>query len=153
MPACLADVRFVSARCRWFWQWEAKGDHPLRYFVEPVVLTANYATERLGYGELYMAGLSGGGWSTTLAPAVDKRIRGSFPIAGSVPCAMRNPTGRVPGQKWTGDDDEDYEQSCMPPDHPARGGDDMPGLSVDAAEGIRAVGSDGSFFCGPSLVV
>ena len=111
----------------WFYQWEKKGDTPLRYFVEPVVLTANYATEHLGYESIYMAGLSGGGWSTTLAPAIEKRIKGSFPIAGSVPCAMRNPTGLVPGQKWTGDDDEDYEQSCMPPDAPAKGGDDMPG--------------------------
>jgi hypothetical protein len=29
-----------------------------------------------------MAGLSGGGWSTTFASAIDKRIAGSFPIAG-----------------------------------------------------------------------
>lgn len=117
----------------WFYQWEKQGDTPLRYFIEPVVLTANYATEHLGYNALYMAGLSGGGWSTTLAPAIETRIKGSFPIAGSVPCAMRNPTGRVPGQKWTGDDDEDYEQSCNPPDAQARSGDDMPGRAAFSA--------------------
>jgi hypothetical protein len=32
-----------------------------------------------------MLGLSGGGWSTTLAAAVDPRIQLSFPTAGSVP--------------------------------------------------------------------
>jgi hypothetical protein len=106
--------------------WEQKGDFPLRYFIEPVVLTANYA-EAAGYAEINMAGLSGGGWSTTFAPAVDKRIKRSFPIAGSVPCAMRNPTGKMPNQTWTGSDAEDYEQSCMPPDAPQRGGDDNPG--------------------------
>jgi hypothetical protein len=82
----------------------------LRYFIEPVVLTANFAMAQ-GYEDINMAGLSGGGWSTTFAAGVDKRIRRSFPIAGSVPCAMRNPLGPVPGQSWTGNDDEDYEQS------------------------------------------
>ena len=48
---------------------EMRGDYPLRYFIEPVVLTANYA-ESVGYEEISMAGLSGGGWSTTFAPAV-----------------------------------------------------------------------------------
>ena len=110
----------------WFLPWEQKGDTPLRYFIEPVVLPANYAFS-LGYDEINMAGLSGGGWSTTFAPAVDKRIKRSFPIAGSVPCDMRNPTGKMPNQTWTGSDAEDYEQSCMPPDHPAGKGDDNPG--------------------------
>eukprot|EP00041_Stephanoeca_diplocostata_P014108 m.253331 g.253331 ORF g.253331 m.253331 type:complete len:425 (+) comp19583_c0_seq1:108-1382(+) len=109
----------------WFLQWEQKGDTPLRYFLEPCVLTANYAFAK-GYEKLYMAGLSGGGWSTTFAAAIDKRITGSFPIAGSVPCAMRNPDGNVPGQNWTGSDREDFEQNCSPnpnpkvPEHPGR---------------------------------
>ena len=117
----------------WFLPWEQQhGDHPLRYFIEPVVLTANYA-EAQGYEEINMAGLSGGGWSTTFAPAVDKRIKRSFPIAGSVPCAMRNPLGPVPGQTWTGDDDEDYEQSCMPHDHPVGARNDKPGRPAFAS--------------------
>ena len=81
----------------WFLQWEKKGDKPLRYFVEPALLTANYAFAQ-GYTEVYMAGLSGGGWSTTFAAAIDKRIKASFPIAGSVPCAMRNPDGLFSNQ-------------------------------------------------------
>ena len=35
---------------------------------------------------------------------------------------MRNPTGKFPGQNWTGDDDEDYEQSCRSP-HASGSGD------------------------------
>jgi hypothetical protein len=46
---------------------------------------------------------------------------------------MRNPTGKIPGQKWTGDDDEDYEQSCMPIDAKPVGGDNMPGRTTIAA--------------------
>eukprot|EP00935_MAST-01C_sp_MAST-1C-sp1_P000801 g801.t1 len=102
----------------WFLQWEKKGDHPLRYFLEPVVLTANYA-QSLGYDAIYMAGLSGGGWSTTFAPAIEKRIKASFPIAGSTPCAMRNPDGLMPNQTWTGSDAEDFEQNCSPNPNPA----------------------------------
>lgn len=113
----------------WFLQWELKGDHPLRYFLEPAYLTMNYAKAQ-GYDDVYMAGLSGGGWSTTFASAIDNRIKGSFPIAGSVPCAMRNPQGRVWHQHWTGDDDEDYEQSCMPSNIKPGKGDANPGRSA-----------------------
>jgi len=109
---------FVNSDHWWFLQWENRGDHALRYFLEPTILTVNYA-ESLGYDEIYMAGLSGGGWSTTFAAAMDKRIIASFPIAGSVPCAMRNPDGLWPNQTWTGNDDEDFEQNCSPNPHPS----------------------------------
>ena len=87
--------KYLATDHWWFLQWEEKGDSPLRYFLEPAVLTMNFAKAQ-GYGDVYMAGLSGGGWSTTFASAIDKRIKGSFPIAGSVPCAMRNPLGTFP---------------------------------------------------------
>ena len=95
----------------WFEQWEQKGEHALRYFVEPIVLTGNYALNVVGYDGIYMAGLSGGGWSTTFGPAVDKRIARSFPIAGSTPCGMRDPYAR--SWPW-GNDAEDFEQNCGP---------------------------------------
>ena len=85
----------------WFLKWENQGDAALRYFLEPAVLTVNYAKAH-GYDWIGMAGLSGGGWSTTFASAIDKRINASFPIAGSTPCGLRNPVGQVPGQVWTG---------------------------------------------------
>ena len=111
----------------WFYaNAELKGDPGLRYFLEPAYLTVNYA-EAQGYEDVYMAGLSGGGWSTTFAAAIDKRIKASFPIAGSVPCGMRNPESWVAGQNWTGDADEDYEQNCRPNStdpHPDRTGPD-----------------------------
>ena len=67
--------------------------------------------------------------------AIDKRITASFPIAGSTPCSMRNPVGLVSGQNWTGDDDEDFEQSCrpnMPSTTPNPSGDNQPGRAAFA---------------------
>ena len=45
----------------------------MRYFLEDIFLTANYATEHLAMKRLHIAGLSGGGWSTTFAAAMDPR--------------------------------------------------------------------------------
>eukprot|EP01079_Euglenida_sp_SAG-EU17-18_P001088 gene1088-2645_t len=130
-PGC--NSSYLESDHEWFRQWEEQGDYALRqtpalaaraslYFLEPAYLTVSYAKAQ-GYDDVYIAGLSGGGWSTTLAAAMDLRIKGSFPIAGSLPCAMRNPESWDHGQNWTGDSDEDFEQSCRPnftdphPDH------------------------------------
>lgn len=110
-PGC--NDTYLASDHEWFRQWEEQGDSPLRYFLEPTYLTVNYA-KAAGYDKIYMAGLSGGGWSTTFAAAIDKRIDASFPIAGSLPCDMRNPESWDHPQSWTGDSDEDYEQSCRP---------------------------------------
>ena len=62
-----------------------------------------------------MAGLSGGGWTTTIAAAMDARISLSFPIAGSIPQDMRNPYEKT----WpVGNDREDYEQNAAPNPNP-----------------------------------
>ena len=37
-----------------------------------------------------MCGLSGGGWATSVYPALDSSIRVSFPVAGSWPMAVRH---------------------------------------------------------------
>ncbi len=54
-----------------------------RLFISQI-LTVNYALT-LGYKHVVMFGLSGGGWSTTIAAALDSRIALSIPVAGSVP--------------------------------------------------------------------
>ena len=63
----------------------AAGERTIRFFVEPVVLTINYAIGVLGYSSVLMMGKSGGGWTTTLAAALDPRIGASFAVAGSLP--------------------------------------------------------------------
>lgn len=68
----------------WFEQWQARGVPTIKFYLEPVVLTINLALSKLGYKRVLMIGKSGGGWTTTLAAALDPRIALSFPIAGSV---------------------------------------------------------------------
>jgi hypothetical protein len=64
--------------------------NPLKFFVDPVLASLNYAvTKRGGYGFIFMAGLSGGGWTTTLYAAIDPRISASFPVAGSLPVSLK----------------------------------------------------------------
>lgn len=68
----------------WFEQWQEKGVATVSFFLEPVIRTINFALG-LGYKNVVMIGKSGGGWTTTLAAAIDPRIGLSFPIAGSIP--------------------------------------------------------------------
>ncbi len=63
--------------------------HAVRYFIEPVIVSLNYVADRYEYDAVSMVGLSGGGWTTTVAAAVDTRIGSSFPVAGSYPGYLR----------------------------------------------------------------
>ena len=63
--------------------------HPLKYFIEPAVVAANYA-EAMGFSDADMIGLSAGGWVTELVAAVDPRIRRSYPVAGGYPLFLRS---------------------------------------------------------------
>jgi pimeloyl-ACP methyl ester carboxylesterase len=62
---------------------------PFKYFLEPVVRAVNYAEQVLHARRVHMIGISGGGWTTTLAAALDPRIRVSFPVAGTLPGYLR----------------------------------------------------------------
>lgn len=64
--------------------------HPIKYFIEPVVILLNYLERRYDFASVSMVGISGGGWTTTLAAAVDTRIDKSYPIAGSYPIYLRS---------------------------------------------------------------
>ena len=64
--------------------------NPMKFFVEPVVEAINLAAQRESWLDISMTGISGGGWTTTLAAALDPRIQNSFPVAGSLPEALRD---------------------------------------------------------------
>jgi hypothetical protein len=68
--------------------------HATKYFVEPVVIALNYLERQSGVRRVSMVGISGGGWTTTLAAAVDVRISRSFPVAGSYPLYLRSSSPR-----------------------------------------------------------
>jgi hypothetical protein len=76
--------------------------HPVKFFVEPVVVLLNYLAAAFGYRSVGMVGISGGGWTTTVAAAIDERIARSFPVAGSYPIHLRSSSPRDWG---------DYEQT------------------------------------------
>lgn len=76
--------------------------HPIKYFVEPVVIVLNYLKSNFDYARVSMVGFSAGGWVATLAAAADTRIIKSFPIAGSYPIYLRSNSQR----DW-----DDYEQT------------------------------------------
>jgi len=81
----------------------------IKYFLEPTAISLNHLSTqgRAGrfpnYRAFHMAGLSGGGWTTTVYAAIDPRIRCSFPIAGTIPLYLR--TGGSVGDR------EQYEPS------------------------------------------
>lgn len=64
--------------------------HPVKYFIEPVIAVINYLEKKHNISSVSMIGISGGGWTTTLAAALDTRIKMSFPVAGSLPLYLRN---------------------------------------------------------------
>lgn len=73
--------------------------NPIRLFVEPVMSVVDIALSPeneggWGYDRVSMVGLSGGGWTTTLAAAADPRIEVSIPVAGSLPLRLRSPDAR-----------------------------------------------------------
>jgi len=76
-------------------QIKAEGS-PLKFFLEPTAASLNYLKKNSAkgdfprYREFHMAGLSGGGWTTTVYAAVDPTIRCSFPVAGSIPLYLRS---------------------------------------------------------------
>jgi len=80
---------------------ESEKFSPIKYFVEPIAISLNYAEKNYRFDSYYMTGISGGGWTTAFYASIDPRITKSYPVAGTAPMYLRfhNP-------KNTGD----YEQ-------------------------------------------
>ncbi len=62
--------------------------NPLSFYFKPLIASLNYLG-RSNYSDIYMCGLSGGGWATSVYPAIDSSVTCSFPIAGSWPMPVR----------------------------------------------------------------
>ncbi len=67
--------------------------HFIKFFVEPVLATLDLALSRQRYASVIMAGHSGGGWTTTVAAALDPRIDVSVSYAGTLPFFARRTRG------------------------------------------------------------
>lgn len=66
------------------------GGMGFRLYLEPIIQSVNYAQTFGGLIDISMIGISGGGWSTHLAAALDPRISLSVPVAGAAPLYVRN---------------------------------------------------------------
>ena len=63
---------------------------PIKFFVEPVIVSINYLEKYHTFDSYHMIGISGGGWTTTLIAALDDRINETFSVAGSYPIFLRS---------------------------------------------------------------
>ena len=63
---------------------------PIKFFMEPTAVSLNYLDKNYDFSSYNMVGLSGGGWTVTLYPAIDDRITQSYSVAGSVPIYLRS---------------------------------------------------------------
>lgn len=86
-----------------------KSGHPVQLFLTPVAVVLNYA-QPLGYDSIFMTGVSGGGWTTTMYAAVDPRIKRSYPAAGTLPLHLREDRNRTNSAQRPADWG-DYEQT------------------------------------------
>lgn len=68
---------------------DARGWHPLAWFLEPTVAVLNYLEAFYGYTDVSMTGYSGGGWCTYWMAALDTRITRSYPVTAGLPLDIR----------------------------------------------------------------
>ena len=62
---------------------------PISYFVEPIAVSLNFIDKNFDYNNYHMVGISGGGWTTVMYPAIDARISHAISVAGSIPLELR----------------------------------------------------------------
>jgi len=62
----------------------------ISYFLTPLSATLNHLDENYQFDEYHMIGISGGGWASTIYPAIDPRISKSFSVSGSLPLGLRH---------------------------------------------------------------
>ena len=75
----------------------------LRIFVDPVFIAINQLRTTYANCTVFMCGISGGGWTTAWAAALDTRISRSYPVAGCLPHDwMRVAGGNGDWEQWQG---------------------------------------------------
>ncbi len=83
-------IKFVSHKQ--FTLLESSKFSPMKYFIEPIVLSLNFIDKNYDYDSYNMIGISGGGWTTIIYSAIDERISQSYSVAGSYPLHLRYET-------------------------------------------------------------
>jgi len=57
----------------------------IKFFLEPIMVAVNYIENNYNSNSIFMIGISGGGWTTTIYSAIDDRINKSFPVGTMLP--------------------------------------------------------------------
>jgi hypothetical protein len=76
-------------------EYQPRYGSPFKYFLEPIAVYLNYLSTRAAvdsfpiYKDYSIIGFSGGGWTATVYPAIDVRIKQSIAVAGSLPLYLR----------------------------------------------------------------
>ena len=68
---------------------ESENFSSLELFLSPINSTLNYIEKNYSFNEFHMVGISGGGWASTVYPAIDSSISKSFAVSGSLPLPLR----------------------------------------------------------------
>jgi hypothetical protein len=68
------------------------GNTAMGYFLEPAVEAMNYWDANHSFSRYDITGLSGGGWTAVLLPALDTRIKISIPVGSTWPGIIWNST-------------------------------------------------------------
>lgn len=91
---------FEHGQHGYFANLETSTYNPLDAFLADQIIALNYVIPQFSYNDVYMVGLSGGGWTTTLEMLIDRRITKGYAVAGSHPkylrfdtCSMDTPSG------------------------------------------------------------
>jgi hypothetical protein len=90
------DCGTTAAHDRMFRTSSLPSGSPLKFFLEPVVVSVNYLKTQSTagsfptYQDVSMVGLSGGGWTTTVYAAIDPTVKLSIPVAGTIPLYLRS---------------------------------------------------------------
>jgi len=57
----------------------------IKFFLEPILVAVNYIEDNYNSNSIFMVGISGGGWTTTMYSAIDDRVDKSFPVGAMLP--------------------------------------------------------------------
>ena len=67
---------------------ETENFQPIKFFLEPVIVTLNQIEIDYSFNSYDMIGKNEGGWTTVVVSALDDRIKNSYSISGSFPLWM-----------------------------------------------------------------
>jgi len=62
---------------------------PIKFFVEPIIISLNYLDKNFEFDSYHFVGISGGGWTGIVYSAIDNRVSDTFSVAGSLPLYLR----------------------------------------------------------------